>query len=70
MTVVSGANWRNNTDDDKSMSKYIVFLLNALVIFMVRLRELAAQSTMESELVVVALALKEAAFCPRMMEEL
>ena len=63
LTEFSDANWGNNPDNGKSMSSYIVFLATAPVSFKVGLQKLTAQSTMEAELVVAALAMEEAVFC-------
>ena len=50
---------------------YIVRFTNAPIIFKVGLQGLAAQPTMEAELVAVALTMKEeAVFCSNMMSEL
>ena len=67
----SDANWGNNPDNGWSTSSYIVMLANAPISFKVGLQELTAQSSMETELVGAALAMKEeAVFCPNMMLEL
>ena len=70
LTAFSDVNWSNNPDNGKSMSSYIVFLANAPVSFTVGLQGLSALSTMETELVSAALAMKEAVFCSNMMKEL
>ena len=49
------------------MSLFTVFSGNAPVSFKVGLQGLTAQSTMEAELVVAALAMKEAVFFSNMM---
>ena len=65
------ANWGNTPDNGWSTSSYIVMLVNAPISFKVGLQGLTAQSSMETELVRAALAMKgEAAFCSNMMLEL
>ena len=70
LTASSDANWGNIPDDRKSMLSYIFFFANAPVSFKVGLQGLTARSTMEAELVAVALAMKEQMFCSKMMKEL
>ena len=70
LAAFSDANWGNNFDNGRSTSSYIVMLANAPISFKVGLQGLTAQSTMETELVAVALAMKEAVFCFNMMFEL
>ena len=70
LTAFSDANWGNNPDNGKSTSPYIAFLSNGPVTFKVGLQGLTAQSTMEAELVAVALVMKEAMLCSNMMKEL
>ena len=56
---------------DRLTPSYIVTLTDAPTIFKVRLQGLTAQSTMETELVAVALAMKdETVFCSNMMSGL
>lgn len=64
------ATWGNNPNNGKSMSSYIIILSNAPVSSKVGIQCLTAQSTIEAELVAVALAMKEAVFCSNMMMEL
>ena len=66
LAAFSHANWGNNPDNGRSTSSYIVMLDNAPISFKVGLQGLAAQSTMEAELVAAALAMKEAIFCSNM----
>ena len=68
--AVSNANWGENPDNRKSTSSYIIMLSNGPITFKVGIQGLILQSTMEAELVVVALTMKEAVFCSNMMLEL
>ena len=70
LTEFSDANWANNPDNGTSTSSFIVVLANAPISLNVGLQGLKAQSTMEAELVVAALAMKEAVFFSNMMEQL
>ena len=71
ITAFSDANWGNNPDNGKSTSSYLAFLSDGTVSFKVGLQGLTAQSTMEAELMAVALTMKEAAvFCSSMTKEL
>ena len=69
LTAFSDVSWGNNPDV-KSVSSYIVFFANAPVSFKVGLQGLTAPSTMETELVAAAQAMKEAAFCSNVMKGL
>ena len=66
----TGANWGNNPDNGKSTSTHIVMLADGPIIFKVDLQRLTAQSTMEAELMVAALTVKEAVFCSNMTVKL
>ena len=70
LAVFSDSNWVISSINGRFMSSYIVMLSNAQVSFKVGLQELTVQSTMETELVAVALTTKEAMFCSNMMLEL
>ena len=67
LTAFSDANWGNNPDNGKSMSSYIMMMSNGPVSFKVGLQGITAQSTMEAQLVAVALAIKEAAYRANMV---
>jgi len=70
LTAFSDSNWANNPDNGKSTSCYIMMLARAPISFKSGLQSLTAMSTMEAELVVSALAMKEAVFCMNMLTEL
>ena len=70
LAAFSDTNWGKNPDNGKSTSSYIVMLANGPISFWVGFQDLTAQSTIEAELVVAALTMKEAVFCKKMMEEL
>ena len=70
LDAFSDANWGNNPDNGKSTSCYIVLMCKAPISFKTGQQSLTAMSTMEAELVVGALAMKEAVFCSNMMKEL
>ena len=70
LTAFSNSNWGNNPDSGKSMSSYIMMMAKAPVSFKSGLQRLTAMSTIEAELVAVALAMKEVIFCTNMMKEL
>ena len=70
LAVFSDVNWGSSSGNGRSTPSYIVTLANAPIIFKVELQRLTTQSTMESELVAAALAMKETVFCSNMMLEL
>ena len=70
LDAFSDANWGKNPDNGRSTLSYIVILANAPIRFKVRLQGLAAQSTIEAELMAATLTIKEAVFCSNMMLEL
>ena len=65
LTAFSDSNLGNNPDNGKSTSCYIMMLSRAPVRFTSGVQSLTAMSTMEAELVTLALAIKEAVFCSR-----
>ena len=70
LTAFSDTNLGNNSDNGKLTSSYLVFLANAPISFKVGLQGLITQSTMEAELEVAALTMKEVAFCLSIIKEL
>ena len=70
LTVFSDANWGNNPDNGKSTLSYVMMMCNGPVSFKVGMQGIIAQSTMETEVVAAALAMKEAIYCAGMMGEL
>ena len=70
LAVFSDSNWGISPINGRFTSSYIVMLSNAQISFKVGLQKLTVQSTMETELVAVALTTKEAMFCSNMMLEL
>ena len=70
LTAFSDSNWCNNPNNGKSTSCYIMMLSRAPVSFKSGVQSLTAMSTMEAELVHLALAMKEAVFCSNVLTEL
>ena len=70
LAAFSDADWGKNLDHGRSTSSYIVMLVNAPISFKVALQGLTAQSMVETELVAIALTLKETVFFSNMMLEL
>ena len=70
LTAFSNANGGENPDNGKSTSSYIIMLSNGPISFKVGIQGLTAQSTIEADLVAVALTMKESVFCSNMMLEL
>ena len=70
LTAFSDVNWRNNPDNGKSTSSYLIFVSNGPIRFRVGLQGLMAQSIVEAELMAAALTMKEAIFCSDMMREM
>ena len=70
LTPYTDANLRGNFDKGKSTSLYVVMLANGPTSFKVGLQSLTAQSTVETELVAAATAMKESLFCRNMTMEL
>ena len=68
--MFSDANWGNNPDNGKSTLSYVMMMCNGPVSFKVGMQGIIAQSTMETEVVAAALAMKEAIYCAGMMGEL
>ena len=69
-TAFSDANWGAKPDNGESISSYIIMLSNGPISLKVGIQGLTAQSTMEAELVAVALTMKEAVLSINMMLEL
>ena len=70
LTAFFDANWGANPDNGKSASSYMIMLSNSPISFKNGIQGLAAQSTMEAEVVAAVLTMKEAVFCSNMMLEL
>ena len=70
LVAFSDANWGNNPDKSRSTSSYIMMLPTTPISFKVGLQGLTAQSTMNAELVAVALTMKKAMFCSNTILEL
>ena len=70
LAAFSAANRGENPYNGGFTSSYIIILSNGPISFKVGIQGLTAQSTMEAELVVVAVTMKEAVFCSNMMLEL
>ena len=70
LSAFSDANWGDNPDNGKSTSAYLVMLSKAPISFKSGIQSLTAMSTMEAELVALALTMNEAVFCSNMMTEL
>ena len=63
LAAFTDANWGENPDNRKATSSYTIMLYNGPISFKVAIQQLNAQSTMEAELVAVALTMKESVFC-------
>ena len=70
LAAFSDTNWGNNPDNGRSTLLYIIMLANAPTSFKVTLQGLTTQSTMEAELVVTGLTMREAVLCSNMRLEL
>ena len=69
LTAFSDSNWADYSDNGESTSCYMMMLARAPIRFNAGLQTRTAMSTMEAELVVSALAMKEAVFSMNMPTE-
>ena len=70
LEAFSDANWEENPNSWKSTSSCIIMLSNDPISSKVGIQGRTAQSTMETELLVAALTMKEAVFCSNTMLKL
>ena len=70
LTGFCDASWENNPDNGKSTSGYLFMMAGGPLSLKTALQSVTAQSTMEAELISIALASKEAVYLSNMMAEL